>query len=39
MTTLVKGEVEYVCDPIDLPDPGSVLICCAKPKTHVEVDV
>ena len=26
-------------DPIDLPDPGCVLICCAKPKTHVEIDL
>lgn len=39
MSKLVEGEVEYACDPIDLPDPGCVLICCAKPKTNVVVDV
>ena len=36
---LIRGEVEYACDPIDLPDPGDVLICCAKPKTDVVIDV
>ena len=36
---LIRGEVAYVCDPIDLPDPGHVLICCAKPKTDVVIDV
>ena len=30
---LEKGEVDYVLEPIELPDPGSVLICCSKPKT------
>lgn len=39
MSRLVEGEVEYVCDPIDLPDPGYVLICCARPKTDVVIDV
>ena len=39
MVPLIRGAVEYVCDPIDLPDPGHVLICCAKPKTDVVIDV
>lgn len=39
MTTLVKGEVEYVTDPLDVPDPGCVLICCSRPKTDVVVDI
>ena len=39
MVPLIRGEVTYVCDPIDLPDPGHVLICCAKPKTDVVIDV
>ena len=36
---LENGDVEYVLDPLDPPDPGSVLICCAKPKTNVVVCV
>jgi len=35
----VEGEVEYICDPNDRPEPGCVLICCSKPKTHAVVDV
>ena len=29
---LEEGEVEYVLEPLEPPDPGSVLICCSKPK-------
>jgi ferredoxin-NADP reductase len=36
---LIRGEVEYACEPIELPDPGHVLICCAKPRTDVVIDV
>ena len=35
---LKDGEVEYVEEPLDPPDPGSVLICCSKPKTDLVVD-
>ncbi len=35
---LEDGEVEYVEEPLDPPDPGSVLICCSKPKTDLVVD-
>ena len=30
---LEEGEVDYVLEPLDPPDAGSVLICCSKPKT------
>ena len=30
---LEEGEVDYVLEPLESPDSGSVLICCAKPKT------
>ena len=30
---LEEGEVDYVLEPMELPDPGSALICCSKPKT------
>ncbi len=39
MSTLREGEVEYVLEPLDPPDPGSVLICCTKPRTNLIVDV
>ena len=36
---LIEGEVEYVTEPLDMPDPGCVLICCSKPKTNVVIEV
>ncbi len=39
MCKLEEGEVDYVLEPLDPPDQGSVLICCSKPKTNVVVDV
>lgn len=36
---LQDGEVEYVQEPLDLPEEGSVLICCSKPKTNIVVEV
>jgi len=37
--TLEEGDVEYVQEPLDPPDPGMVLICCSKPQTNLVVDV
>jgi ferredoxin-NADP reductase/MOSC domain-containing protein YiiM len=39
ISDLQEGEVEYVLEPLDPPDPGSILICCSKPKTNVVVDL
>lgn len=39
MCKLEEGEVEYVLEPLDPPDEGSILICCSKPKTNVAVVV
>jgi ferredoxin-NADP reductase len=36
---LIEGEVEYVTEPLDRPDPGCVLICCSRPKTDVVISV
>ena len=36
---LLEGEVEYVTEPLDMPDPGCVLICCSKPKTNLVIEV
>lgn len=38
-TGLVSGEVEYFEDPLDDPGPGQVLICCARPKASVVLDL
>ena len=39
MCELEGGEVEYILEPLEPPDPGSVLICCSKPKTDAVVGV
>ena len=36
---LIHGEVEYISEPLDMPDPGCVLICVSKPKTNLIVDI
>ena len=36
---LIEGEVEYVTEPLDMPDPGCILICCSKPKTNLIIEV
>ncbi len=36
---LIEGEVEYLTEPLDRPDPGCVLICCSRPKTNVVIAV
>jgi len=37
MCKLIAGEVSYVVEPADLPDPGHVLICCSRPVSDVIV--
>ncbi len=39
MCRLEEGEVEYVIEPLDPPDEGSVLICCSKPRNNIVVDI
>ncbi len=39
MVDLVEGEVEYTEEILDDPDPGTILICCSKPKGNVVIDV
>lgn len=36
---LVSGEVEYFEDPLVKPEAGKVLICCARPKGAVVLDI
>ncbi|GGF75456.1 2Fe-2S iron-sulfur cluster-binding protein [Mameliella alba] len=37
--TLVEGKVSYVEEPLQAPDAGEVLICCARPEGRVVVDI
>lgn len=39
MCRLKEGDVEYVEEPLDPPDEGCVLICVAKPKNKVVIDI
>jgi ferredoxin-NADP reductase/MOSC domain-containing protein YiiM/predicted pyridoxine 5'-phosphate oxidase superfamily flavin-nucleotide-binding protein len=39
MCALVEGDVEYLEDPLDEPDPGCVLICCSRPKTSLVIEL
>ena len=39
MYELLEGEVDYAFEPLDPPYPGQVLLCCARPKTDVVIDV
>ena len=39
ISDLTEGEVEYLEEPLDEPDPGRVLICCAKPKTSLVIEI
>lgn len=38
-TALIAGEIEYLEDPLDPPGAGEVLICCAKPKGPIVLDL
>jgi ferredoxin-NADP reductase len=39
VTLLMSGDVRYAPDPLEPPDPGSVLTCCSQPATDVAVDL
>jgi len=38
-TGLMSGQVDYSPDPIDAPALGNVLVCCARPRTDLVVDL
>ena len=39
LSKLTEGEVEYFEEPLAEPDPGHVLICCARPKTSLVIEI
>jgi ferredoxin-NADP reductase len=36
---LLEGEIDYTFEPLDRPDPGLVLLCSARPKSSLVIDV
>jgi ferredoxin-NADP reductase len=36
---LLKGKVDYTFEPLDPPYPGQVLLCCARPRSNLVIDV
>jgi ferredoxin-NADP reductase/MOSC domain-containing protein YiiM len=38
-TALLAGEVDYAPAPLDTPAPGTVLVCCARPRTETVLDM
>jgi ferredoxin-NADP reductase/ferredoxin len=36
---LLSGEVEYIEEPLDMPDEGEALLCCSRPKTDIVLDI
>jgi ferredoxin-NADP reductase/MOSC domain-containing protein YiiM len=38
-TGLVSGHVDYIPEPIDTPAAGNVLVCCARPRDDLVVDL
>jgi ferredoxin-NADP reductase/MOSC domain-containing protein YiiM len=39
VTPVLSGTVEYEPLPLEPPDPGQVLVCCAQPETDVVLDM
>ena len=39
MCEVIDGEVEYVDEPLSMPDPGQALICCSRPSGDLVIDV
>lgn len=38
-TPLLSGEIDYSPTPLEAPTSGTVLLCCARPRTEVVVDM
>ncbi|MFF0794133.1 MOSC domain-containing protein [Streptomyces spiralis] len=39
VTHLVAGDVTYTTPPLELPEPGTILVCCSEPATDVVLDL
>jgi len=36
---LLEGKVSYTFEPLDPPYPGQALLCCARPRSNLVIDV
>ncbi|MFE1878379.1 MOSC domain-containing protein [Streptomyces diastatochromogenes] len=39
VTHLVAGDITYTTPPLELPEPGTVLVCCSEPTSEVVLDL
>ncbi|MGY4963860.1 MOSC domain-containing protein [Streptomyces sp. 900105245] len=39
VTPLVAGDITYTTQPLEPPEPGTVLVCCSEPTTEVVLDL
>ncbi|MET8724455.1 MOSC and FAD-binding oxidoreductase domain-containing protein [Streptomyces misionensis] len=39
ITHLVAGDITYTTPPLELPEEGTVLVCCSRPTTEVVLDL
>jgi ferredoxin len=39
MTGLIDGSITYNPEPLEMPAPGNVLVCCSQPKAGVTLDL
>ncbi|MFI5751454.1 2Fe-2S iron-sulfur cluster-binding protein [Streptomyces sp. NPDC051644] len=39
ITHLVSGDITYSTQPLELPEAGTILVCCSKPTTEVVLDL
>ncbi len=39
MTGLIAGSIVYNPEPLEMPAPGNILVCCSRPNTDVTLDL
>jgi ferredoxin-NADP reductase/MOSC domain-containing protein YiiM len=39
MTGLISGSITYYPEPLEIPAPGNVLVCCSQPETNLILDL
>ncbi|MGC2172108.1 MAG: 2Fe-2S iron-sulfur cluster-binding protein [Candidatus Sulfotelmatobacter sp.] len=39
MTPLIDGSITYNPEPLEMPAPGNVLVCCSQPNAGVTLDL
>jgi ferredoxin-NADP reductase/MOSC domain-containing protein YiiM/ferredoxin len=39
MTGLIGGSITYTPEPLEMPAPGNILVCCSQPKEDVTLDL